>query len=132
MSPSLLSLLLVALLLLLRTKPPPPLLLLPLLSSSLLAASTTDYRAHHTNRRPWLQQRIYKRILYFSVEGTWLMATRPSYDSDANTHASHALQASEYTLSSCSSNFLTCGEPNDRQGLQRGVAEVSKLWCELV
>ena len=35
------------------------------------------------------------KILYFSVDGTWFSTTRPSYDSDAITHASDALQASE-------------------------------------
>lgn len=38
---------------------------------------------------------VHSKILYFSVDGTWLSTTRPSYDSDARTHASDALQASE-------------------------------------
>lgn len=50
---------------------------------------------------------FYSKILYFSVDGTWFSTTRPSYDSDAKTHASDALHASEYTLSSCSSNVRT-------------------------
>ena len=38
---------------------------------------------------------IHSKILYFSSDGTWLTTTRPSYERDANTQASHALHASE-------------------------------------
>ena len=44
----------------------------------------------------------HSRILYFSEDGTLETMTLPVYDTEAKTQLSQALQATAYTLSSCS------------------------------
>ena len=45
----------------------------------------------------------YKRILYFSAGGTWLIMHLPSSESEAKTHASAADHTRPKTDCSCSS-----------------------------
>ena len=41
----------------------------------------------------WAGSLHYIKILYFTADGTWLTAMRPSYDSDAKVQGSAALHA---------------------------------------
>mmetsp|Transcript_19860 Transcript_19860/g.55252 ORF Transcript_19860/g.55252 Transcript_19860/m.55252 type:complete len:224 (-) Transcript_19860:818-1489(-) len=52
---------------------------------------------------------VHNRILYLMGFGTLLTTTRPSYDRDAKSQGSLALQATLYTLSSCSSKQCAAG-----------------------